>query len=130
MFKNLWQNDQKEINFKGCVYPITFKLNHMARAVLTPALHAFLQQLGYSHLLSQGVLPPRTERSLEETQHDEEEGDFMLIPLRPGDLRISNPEADQAVDALDSEAVQDMLQGDVFLQFLVELPDEEYARIA
>ena len=99
----------------------------MNRAELTPKLYAYLQQLGYTHLLSQGVLPPRTERSLEETQHDEEEGDFMLIPLRPGDQRISNPEAEQPVYALDSEAVQDMLQGDVFLQFLVEMPVEEYA---
>ena len=99
----------------------------MARAVLTPTLHAYLLQLGYTHLLSKGVLPPRIDRSLEETQHDEEEVDIMLIPLRPGDPRITVPVTDQPIDAIDSEAVQDMLQGDVFLQFLVEMPVEEYA---
>jgi hypothetical protein len=100
----------------------------MPRAILSPALNTFLKQHGYTHLLSQGVLPPRTERSLEETQHDEEEGDFILIPLKPGDARIAKPDDDQPVDALDSEAVQDMLQGDVFLQFLVEMPEDEYEK--
>ncbi len=84
----------------------------------TPEFYHYLKSKGYSHLYSTGNVVP-------EGAPDNE--DYILVPLLPGDARIHYEETDAIVNPIDSDEVKDMLSGDEFISFYIELQKEEFS---
>ncbi len=88
------------------------------RAAFTKQLHAFLVEKGYTHMYSIGIRPKPGE--LEENE------DYILLPLKPGDPRLTYEETDRIINEINDHEVMDMAGGDEFIRFYVEMPMEEY----
>lgn len=88
------------------------------KARFTRALHAFLIQQGYSYIYSKGIIAKPGEM--------EEAEDYILIPLKPGDPRLQYQETDMHIDEINSPDILEMLGGDEFISFFVEMPVTEY----
>jgi hypothetical protein len=84
----------------------------------TPELYNYLIAKGYSHLYSLGNIVRESERDNE---------DYILVPLQPGDPRIHYEETDAIVNSIGSDEVKDMVSGDEFITFYIELPEEGFA---
>lgn len=83
----------------------------------TRELHEFLVSRGFTHILSNGVRMDEKSEQLDE---------FWLEPLKPTDERIAYEETDQLIELINSAEVMDMVNGDPFIRFMMELPVEEY----
>jgi len=89
------------------------------RVPFSRELRSFLTEIGYSHIYSFGIVIEPNEIEDSET--------YLLIPLRPGDPRILYEETDKIVEELSSNDVFDMADGDEFISFVLELPEDEFA---
>jgi len=85
---------------------------------LTAGLLEFLIRQGYSHLYSFGIFA--------EGDNMDESENFLLIPLKPGDPRLQFEEGDKVIDEITSAEVYEMVKGDPFITFFVELPEIEF----
>lgn len=88
------------------------------RAAFTKHLHYYLVERGYTHMYSIGVRTKPGEA--------EENEDYILVPLKPGDPRLSYEETDSIINGINDHDVMDMTEGDEFIRFYVEIPMEEY----
>jgi hypothetical protein len=84
----------------------------------TRELYNYLIKKGYSHLYSIGNI-------VREGEPDNE--DYVLVPLQPEDPRIHYEETDAIVNAIESDEVRDMVGGDEFITFYIELSEEDFA---
>jgi len=81
-------------------------------------VYQYLKSKGYTHLYAVG-------NRIVEGEPDHE--DYILIPLMPGDPRITYDEVDAIVNEINSNEVLEMMQGDEFITFYIDLPAEEIA---
>lgn len=88
------------------------------KALFTRKLHSFLIDQGYTHIYSLGIRPKPGK--IEEVE------DYILVPLKPGDVRLTYQETDMHIEEINSPDVIEMLGGDEFISFFVEMPMEEY----
>lgn len=72
-----------------------------------------LKRKGYTHIYSRGI----------QNENDENDNDFILVPLKPNDPRIKYEETDFNIQEIDSSDIQDMVHGDPFINFVIELPE-------
>ncbi len=89
-------------------------------------IQAFLSGLGYTHIYNQGITSPKADIDIEKAEHDQEEGDYILIPLRPSDPRLTAKDTDMIINEINSHEVTNMTSGDPFIKFLIEIPGSEY----
>ncbi len=82
------------------------------------AIYNFLKAKGYTHLYAIG-------NRIAEGQEDHE--DYILVPLMPDDPRIFYEETDAIIYEIGADDVKDMLQGDEFIRFYIELTPEVFA---
>lgn len=80
-------------------------------------LYEYLKSKGYSHLYAIG-------NRIAEGQEDHE--DYILIPLMPEDPRIHFGETDAIIYAINEYDVKDMVQGDAFIDFYIEMTPEAF----
>jgi hypothetical protein len=79
----------------------------------------FLVLKGYTHLYMMGV------RSNVFITDDDENENYLLVPLKKNDPRIFYEETEMLIDDINSNDVMDMAAGDEFINFIIELPIEE-----
>jgi hypothetical protein len=84
----------------------------------SPELYEYLKVKGYSHFYAIG-------NRIAEGQPDHE--DYVLVPLLPDDPRINYEESDVIIYEIDADDVKDMIQGDEFINFYVELSMEVFS---
>ncbi len=91
------------------------------KAELSEELLLFLQQEGYSHILSLGDA---------ETENGPDGGtdDYFLLPLKQDDMRLHFEEAEYLINPIMSQDVLIMAQGVDALRFLIEIPVHLYNR--
>ncbi|NCU05139.1 MAG: hypothetical protein GXC73_14255 [Chitinophagaceae bacterium] len=91
------------------------------KAELSEELVLFLQQQGYSHILSLGD---------EHTEYGTDGGkdDYHLLPLKPHDVENSFEEAEYIINPISAEEVQTMAQGVDAIRFLIEIPVDLYSQ--
>lgn len=91
------------------------------KAELSEELLLFLQQQGYSHILSIGA---------DQTENGPDGGtdDYYLLPLTYNDNRIKLKETDDLINPIISQEVLTMAQGVDALRFLIEVPVALYDR--
>ncbi len=75
---------------------------------------SFLVAEGYTHIYSKGIIDNSNE--------------YILIPLEPGDPRLQYEELNKIVEAITSNDVYDMADGDEFINFYIELQDEDFRK--
>lgn len=86
---------------------------------LSTELLSFLEQIGYTHILSVGAAQT-------EFGTDGDTDDYHLIPLKPDDPRLSYQETDYIVSAINSSDVKEMAEGVEFIRFMIEVPLSEF----
>lgn len=96
--------------------------NSTTHTPLSRELVLFLWEHGYSHFLSKGITETNPISSL-----PNDENDYILQPIKPGDLRHQFEEAEFIISHFDSLDTQDMLNGADDIRFMVEIPVEDYA---
>ena len=84
----------------------------------TRQLHSFLIVNGYTHIFNLGIRPA--------SDQSEDSEDFILIPLKPDDPRLTYEEIDTVIEEINNNEVFDMADGDEFISFSVEIPKSEY----
>jgi hypothetical protein len=89
--------------------------HNVVRTEFTSDIHQFLIAQGYSHILSQGTDPDEPDELL---------ADYILLPIRPGDSRIDNPV--RVIQEISDTDVLEMVAGDEFIHFVVEVPVKEF----
>jgi hypothetical protein len=89
--------------------------HNVVKTEFTRDIHQFLIAQGYSHIFSQGVDP---------ADSNEESPDYILIPIRPGDSRIETPTG--IIEVITDTDVLEMIAGDEFIHFVVEVPVKEF----
>ena len=85
-------------------------------------INSYLVDLGYTHLLNKGTEPDANEMK------NDEDFDYILIPLRPGDPAFNNTDMAQKIEDIKSNDVYDMADGEAPINFIVQLPLDEYNR--
>lgn len=85
----------------------------------TKEIQQFLKAKSYSHIMSLGV-------SDKPVRNSNENSDYILIPLKPHDPRISNNKTDLIIEEIESSEVLEMAEGVTSINFLVEIPGSEY----
>lgn len=90
-----------------------------SRAELSKELLLFLQQRGYSHILSIGAT---------ETEFGPEGGrdEYKLLPLKLDDPRLVYEETDYIISPIMSQEVNEMAEGVDFICFMIDVPVEDY----
>lgn len=88
-------------------------------AEFTNNLHRFLMEEGYTYILSLGAV----NNTIEDNRDD-----YRLQALKSDDPRLSFEEADYIIERIESSDVLDMVHGDPFIRFLVELPIVDYEK--
>lgn len=97
-----------QINIKWIVKKIEF----------TRKLQSFLIYRGFTHIYNLGIRPTSDANECRE--------DFILIPLKPDDPRLTYEETDTVIEKINDNEVMDMADGDEFISFFVEIPESEY----
>jgi len=72
-----------------------------------------LKKEGYTHIYRRGI----------KNESDENDNDYILVPLKPTDIRIRFEESDLMIHPIDSSDITDMLSGDPFIRFMIELSE-------
>ena len=93
--------------------------NQILKAELSEELVLFLQQQGYSHILSLGG-------NESENGPDGGADDYHLLALRSDDLRVKFREPDSLINPIDSDDVKTMAVGVPAIRFLIEIPESLY----
>jgi len=83
----------------------------------TKDLLDYLQSIGYTHIISHG-----TGYKEEKAETD----DYLLEPLKPGDIRLKAEETSYHIDLISDIDVKEMAAGDEFITFLITLPVKVY----
>lgn len=94
--------------------------NTITYVPLKKELVTFLWENGYSHFLSKGIIKSNYEA--------DDSDDYILLPIKPGDLRHQFEEAELIISHFDSLDVQDMLLGTDGISFKVELSNDEFEK--
>ena len=89
------------------------------QTAFTKELLWFLESQGYTHILSLGA--DATENTPAGGQDN-----YRLLPLKPGDPRLSYEETDYIIEPIDGNDVIDMAAGDEFICFMIEVPIQEF----
>jgi len=82
-------------------------------------LLAFLQEMGYSHILSLGAAPA-------ENAPEGYRDDYRLTPLKPDDPRLNFEELDLMIEPIQANDVKDMAAADEFIRFIIEMPVTDF----
>jgi hypothetical protein len=93
--------------------------NQTLKAELSEELVLFLQQKGYSHILSLGG-------NKSENGPDGGTDDYYLLALKSEDLGVKFEEADSLINPIDSDDVKTMAVGVPAIRFLIEIPESLY----
>lgn len=91
------------------------------RTELSIELLSFLEQKGYSHILSAGA-------AATELGPDGGTDDYRLIAVKPNDPRLQYEETDYIISAINSNEAKDMAAGIEFIRFMIEVPLSELAQ--
>lgn len=84
-------------------------------------LYQYLVQNGYSHIQNIGC---------SETGEDDnkEVSDYLLIALKQTDPLITSDNTDLWIEEINSTDVKEMLDGEEGVNFIIELPENEYQK--
>ncbi|HLP37752.1 hypothetical protein [Lacibacter sp.] len=88
-------------------------------AELSEELVLFLTQEGYSHIFSIGEFSANNVPG-------QNTDDYLLLPLKPDDVRLKFEEADQLINPIESDEVKEMAVGVDAIRFLIEVPADLY----
>lgn len=93
--------------------------NETLKAELSEELLLFLQQEGYSHILSLVD---------DQVSNDQQVDDYFLMPLTKEEVDNNFEETEHIINPINSNEVQNMAQGVDAIRFLIEIPVELYNR--
>lgn len=84
-------------------------------------LHRYLMQIGYSHVQIVGCL---------ETGVGEEKdiSDYFLVALKENDPNKASDDTKLWVEEINSTEVREMLEGEEGINFLIEIPETDFAK--
>jgi hypothetical protein len=82
-------------------------------------IYDFLVALGYTHIVSLGV-------NKDEESSDEVYKSYILKPIKPVDPQKNIEYPGYIVEPIKSNDVLEMVAGDEFIRFLVEIPVKEF----
>ncbi len=84
-------------------------------------LYQYLVQNGYSHIQNVGT---------SETGEDDSKdvSDYLLIALKQNDPLITSEDTELWIEEISSTDVKEMLDGEDGINFIVEIPENEYQK--
>lgn len=85
----------------------------------TADIHSFLRERGYTHILSLGIEPA-------DNLPDGYNENYILQPLKPDDTRIHAEQTGLMIEPITSDAAWEMVSGDEFIRFVIEVPVDEF----